>query len=144
MKPLEALNRLNEIATSFMITHAFSTACNLGVFEELSLEPKTAQDLARKLNIHPDGCLRLLVVLVQLGLVNRVNDGFQNSRLGDYLTSKAPVSLGQLANWGAPWPHMWEFLPDALRELSPRWQQALGTTAEETFAALYEDPVRLR
>ncbi len=39
---------------------------------------------------------------------------------------------------------MWEFLLDALREFSPRWQQALGTTAEETFAALYEDPVRLR
>ncbi|MGH9961864.1 MAG: methyltransferase, partial [Pyrinomonadaceae bacterium] len=46
--------------------------------------------------------------------------------------------------WGSPWPHMWEFLLDALRELSPRWQQALGTTAEETFAALYEDLVRLR
>jgi hypothetical protein len=36
------------------------------------------------------------------------------------------------------------YLPDALREYSPRWQQALNTTAEETFAALYEDPVRLR
>lgn len=45
---------------------------------------------------------------------------------------------------GGAFYRMCEYLPDALREYSPRWQQALGTTAEETFAALYEDPVRLR
>jgi hypothetical protein len=45
---------------------------------------------------------------------------------------------------GGAFYRMCEYLPDALREYSPRWQQALGTTAAETFAALYEDPVRLR
>jgi acetylserotonin N-methyltransferase len=39
---------------------------------------------------------------------------------------------------------MWEFLPDAVRELSPRWQQALGAVPEEVFGALYADPARLR
>jgi len=46
--------------------------------------------------------------------------------------------------WGNPFYRMWEYLPDALREYSSRWQQALGTSAGETFGALYEDPVRLR
>ena len=46
--------------------------------------------------------------------------------------------------WGNPFYHMWEFLPDALREYGPRWQQALGAKPEEVFAALYEDPARLR
>ena len=144
MKPVEALNRLNEIATSFMVAHTFSTACNLGVFEELSREPTMAEDLARKLNIHSDGCRRLLVALNQLGLVDGANGRYRNSDLGDFLTSKAPVPLEPLSMWGSPFSHMWEFLPDALRELSPRWQQALGTTAAETFVALYEDPARLR
>jgi acetylserotonin N-methyltransferase len=46
--------------------------------------------------------------------------------------------------WSDPFYHMWEFLPDALREYSPRWQQAVGATAEEVFGALYEDPKRLK
>jgi hypothetical protein len=144
MKPLEALNQLNEIAASFMVTQTFSAACNLGLFEELSRRPSTAEDLAGKLNVHPDGCRRLLVALKQLGLVECANDRYRNSELGEFLTSKSPVSLEPLSMWGSPWPHMWEFLLDAIREFSPRWQQALGTTAEESFAALYEDPVRLR
>ena len=144
MKPLEALNRLNDIAASFMVTQAFSAASNLGVFEELSRGPSTAEDLARKLSVHPDGCRRLLAVLRQLGLVEPTSDRYRNSELGDFLTSQSAVPLEPLSMWGSPWPHMWEFLLDALKELSPRWQQALGTTAEETFAALYEDPVRLR
>ena len=132
MKPLEALNRLNDIAASFMVTQAFSAACNLGVFEELSRGPSTADDLA------------LLAVLRQLGLVEPTSDRYRNSELGDFLTSQSAVPLEPLSMWGSPWPHMWEFLLDALKEFSPRWQQALGTTAEETFTALYEDPVRLR
>src|SRR5437667_1933500 len=39
---------------------------------------------------------------------------------------------------------MFEFFPDALREYAPRWQQALGTSKEDVFGALYEDPARLR
>jgi hypothetical protein len=85
-----------------------------------------------------------LAALRQLGLVERVDDHFRNSELGNFLSSKSPIPLESLSVWGSPWPHMWEFLLDALKELSPRWQQALSTTAEETFAALYEDPIRLR
>ena len=144
MKPMQALNRLNDIATSFMVTQTFSSACNLGVFEELSQGPTTAESLAKKLNVHPDACRRLLVALKQLGLVDRESDRYRNSELGDFLTSQSAVKLEPLSMWGSPWPHMWEFLLDAIREFSPRWQQALGSTAEETFAALYEDPVRLR
>ena len=137
MKPLEALNRLNDIAASFMVTQAFSAASNLGIFEELRRGPSTAEDLARKLSVHPDGCRRLLAVLRQLGLVEPTSDRYRNSEPGDFLTSQSAVPLEPLSMWGSPWPHMWEFLLDALREFSPPWQQALGTPAEETFTALY-------
>jgi hypothetical protein len=39
---------------------------------------------------------------------------------------------------------MFEYLPDALRAYSPRWQQALGTTQKDVFGALDEDPNRLQ
>jgi hypothetical protein len=144
IEPMAALNRLLEIATAFSVSQTFFTACNLGVFEVLSNEPATAEDLAQRVGIHPLGCRRLLMALKELGLVERDQDLYRNSELGNFCTSKSTVLLEPLSMWGAPFYHMWEFLPDALRELSPRWQQALGTRAEEVFAALYEDPARLR
>ncbi|MGH2813371.1 MAG: hypothetical protein ACRDI1_11785 [Actinomycetota bacterium] len=38
------------------------------------------------------------------------------------------MNLATLSGYGEPFYHMFEYLPDALREYSPRWQQALGTT----------------
>jgi len=137
MKPLEALNRLNDIAASFMVTQAFSAACNLGVFEELSRGPSTAEDLARKLSVHPDGCRRLLAVLRQLGLVEPTSDRYRNSELGDFLTSQSAVPLEPLSMWGSPWPHKVGVLARCAQGVQPAWQQALGTTAEEAFTALY-------
>jgi hypothetical protein len=142
--PLAALNHVNALATSYFASQAFSTACKLGVFDELSRRSATADDLAAELGLHPDGCRRLLAALRQMRLVESEDGRYRNSPVGAYLTADSPVPLGALAMWGAPFYHMWEFLPDALRDLSPVWQQALGTSAEETFAALYENPERVR
>jgi len=141
---LDALNRLLEISLGFAVSQTFFTACQLELFESLSTGPVTTEQLAERLGIHPLGCRRLMVALHQLGLVERDGDRYQNSALGKYCTAQSPVPLEPLAMWGSPFYHMWEFLPDALREYSPRWQQALGTSAQEVFAALYEDPARLR
>jgi len=143
MKPLEALNRLQEIATSFWVSQTFFAACSLGLFDELGRGAATVEEVSKRINIHPNGCRRLLVALAHLGLVERENGTYRNSELGNFCTSKSPVPLEPVSMWGTFY-HMWEFLPDALKEFSPRWQQALGTTAEECFAAMYEDPVRLR
>src|SRR5262245_24990872 len=144
MKPVEALNRLLEIATNYCVSQAFFTACNLGLFEQLSNGATTAEDLSQKLNIHPYGCARLLAVLRHLGLVEREGELYRNTEVSSFCTSQSAISLEPLSMWGNPFYRMWEFLPDALREYAPRWQQALGTTAEEVFKALYEDPARLR
>ena len=42
MKPVDALNRLIEIATSYAVSQTFFTACNLGLFEQLSHGAMTA------------------------------------------------------------------------------------------------------
>lgn len=144
MQTLTALNRLNDMATSFVVSQAFTTACHLGLFDYLATTPATAEEIARHLTIHPDGCRRLLVMLTQLGLLHRDHEHFSNADLGSFLTSTSPVPLASLDMWGTLFYRMWEFLPEALREYSPRWHQAIGTTAQETFAAIYEDPVRLR
>ena len=91
----------------------------MGLFEQLGDGPATAEHLAQMLGIHPEGCRRLLNALVNLELVRREGDLYRNSDLGRYCTSGAPVPLEPLSMWGDPFYHMWEFLPDALREYGP-------------------------
>jgi hypothetical protein len=144
LKPLDALNRLVDLATGFCRAQTFFAACNLGVFEALGKQHSTSQALATKLSLHPDATRRLLFALTQLGLIEQNGNLFSNTGLGEYCTSESAVPMSALKVWGNPFYHMWEYLPDAMREYSPRWQQALGTSAEDVFEALYEDPARLR
>lgn len=142
--PLQALSRLFEIANGYCVSQAFFTACELGVFEELSRTPASPEDLAGRIKIHPVGCRRLLEVLRHLGLVELKDSLYRNSSLGQHCTSRAPVNLAAMLGMRDPFYHMFEFLPDALREYGPRWQQALGASSNEIFSALYADPARLR
>src|SRR6516165_3592068 len=144
LKPVQALNRLADLTTGFCAAQAFRAAWKFGLFEEMSERAATAEELAGRVNIHPIGCRRLLMALAKLGLVVRDGDLYHNSELGQYCSSQSAVNLGALSGRLEPFYHMFEYLPDALREYSPRWQQALGTSQEAVFEALYEDPVRLR
>jgi O-methyltransferase domain/Dimerisation domain len=141
---VRALNHLMDIVCGYITAQALITSCNLGVFEALSDGPLTAADLAQRIAIHPVGCRRLLGMLVKLELVTRDGERYANSEVGAFCTSKADVNLSAVAGFGNPFYHMYEFLPDALREYSPRWQQAVGATSADVFAAMYEDPARLR
>ena len=88
-KPIEALNRVVEIASSFCVSQVFFTACKLGLFEQLSHGASSAEDLSLKLNIHPHGCARLLAALRHLGLVERdPGELYHNTEVGSYCTSQ--------------------------------------------------------
>ncbi len=145
LNPIEALNRLRQFGLSFAISQPFFAACNMGIFDLLLDGPATAEDLGKKLHINPEGCRRLLVVLHRLGLLERNGDRYHNSELGMLLTAQSPYPMhGYAKIQTLQLPHMWEYLPDALRQYGPVWQQALGASSQEVFAALYEDPVQLR
>jgi acetylserotonin N-methyltransferase len=143
---VEALNRILDIATAFWKSQTFFTACRLGVFDALGEAPATPEELAQRLGVNPLACRRLLVPLRELGLLQQHADRFQNSDLGNFCTSTSPIPLEAASLWGVgtPFYHLWEFLPDAVRELSPRWQQVLGPVPDKAFSALYADPKRLR
>ncbi len=138
-----AATQLAGIAFSFVNSQALLSACELKVFDALADGPITAEELARRIQIKSIACRRLLTVLVNLGLVQRDQDEYRNTDLGQFCSSRSPVNLGSVSRVN-PFYHMFEYLSDALRDYSPRWQQALGTTPQDAFAALYADPVRLR
>jgi hypothetical protein len=139
----QALTRLAEIAFAFVQSQTLLSGHELGVFDALANDPITADDLAKQIHIKPIACRRLLMTLASLDLVECEQGRFRNTELGQFCSSRSAVSLGSVSKIN-PFYHMFEYLSDALREYSPRWQQALGTTPENAFASLYADPVRLR
>jgi DNA-binding Lrp family transcriptional regulator len=139
----QASVRLMEIAFGFVNSQAFLSAHELGVFDALAEGPLTVDALAARIGISPVACRRLVITLVVLGLVERDGDAVRNSAVGRLCSSASAVNLGTISKIN-PFYHMCEHLTGALREYSPRWQQALGTTPQDAWGALYEDPARLR
>jgi len=142
-KLAQAQLRLMDVAFAFVSSQAFVSAHDLGLFDALTLAPATVEDIAPRIGIRPVACRRLLMLLASLGLVERDGDGFRNSDLGELCSSRSPVKLGATSRIN-PFYAMTAHLTDALREYSPRWQQTLGVTAADAFAALYADPAALR
>lgn len=141
---VEALNRLNEIVTRYCESEMFFAACELGIFERLNGGAATPDELARDLKVHPEACWRLLVGLAHLGLLEQQGERFANTLLSTQATSQAAAPLEPLTIWGGMFAPAWRHLSGAVRECSPRWEQAFGATQQETFANLYRNPEALR
>jgi hypothetical protein len=103
----------------------------------------TADDLANQIHLKPIACRRLLMAIASLNLVKYERGKFQNTELGQFCTSRSKVNLGAVSQI-SPFDRLSEYLTDALREYSPRYQQALGVPPQDVFATLYADPVGLR
>ena len=139
----QALTKLGLIAFGFVNSQALLSAYELGVFDALADDPITADELANRIHLKPVACRRLLMVLVNLELVEHEQGRFRNTEVGQFCSSRSAIKLGAVAKVN-PFYHMLEYRSDALREYCPRWQQALGTSAQDAFRALYADPTRLR
>jgi len=139
----DALTRLSGIAWGFVNSQALASACEFGVFDALADGPLTLEQLAKRIALRPVACRRLLTVLARLDLVEQDGQTFRNTDLGQFCTATSPINLAKVSVVN-PFYHMFEHLTGALREYGPRWQQALGTTAQDAFAALYADPKGLR
>lgn len=141
---LEALNYFNGIVTRYCESQMFFAGCSLGIFEQLTDGPATAEELAEKLKVHPEACHRLLVGLAQMGLLNRFGESFVNSAMAEHATSRAAVPLEPMSLWGSLFYPAWGHVDDAVRENSPRWMQTFGASQQDTFANVYKDAAALR
>ena len=94
--PVHALNQLRQLGLGFAVSRSFFAACEMGIFDRLAGKPASAGSLAQQLEIHPEGCRRLLVVLHRLGLLTRNGDEFSNTELAGFLTSDSPFRMNGL------------------------------------------------
>jgi len=130
---------------AFQVSRTVFAGVELGVFDELARGPASAEVLAYRLRLHPRALERLLNALVGLGLLRKEGGRFANTPDAQaYLVSDSPDYLGaQVEHLAHLHWRLWEHLPDAIRENSPRVKQVFGP-GFDLFRAIYQDPRQLR
>lgn len=135
-----APTRLQRLGGAFRASRAMLTAVELGVFTELAEEPLDAEALARRLGVRMPAARDFFDALVALELLERHDGRYANTAETDlFLDRHKPSYVGAMAEMqGRRGYQMWASLTDALRSGAPQ------TDAKGDFAALYQDPVRVR
>ncbi len=139
--PTPVLDLLN----GFRASKAMFAAAKLGVFDALHGATHTAAELAATLELDPDAAARLLDACRALGLLTAHGGRYANTPAADaYLTTGSPNRMLGYANYSDTvlWK-LWEHLDDAIREGTPRWQQAYGWDGP-IFSSFYKTPAAMR
>ena len=119
---------LLDLLEAFRRSKTLFAAVSLGVFDTLGIADATVEQLAQKLSASTDALERLLDACVGLGLLNKSEDMYSNTKLAThYLLSSSPNRMTGYINYSnnVMWP-MWGKLEDAVREGTHRWQQCYG------------------
>ena len=140
-----APDQIMQIGLGFWSSKALLSAVEIGVFTELAGGPQEFSKLVGRLGLHARSARDYLDALVALGLLNRVNGTYSNTRETDlFLDRHKPSYIGgvlEMAN--ARLFGFWNHLTEALR-MGRQQNESKEDSAASPFTALYADPARLK
>ena len=88
-KPIESAEDLSAIAFSFMASKALFAGLHVDLFSELAEGPKSAEELARAVDVPLNRIVMLTTALASIGILTRVDDGkIHNSPAAQNFLSK--------------------------------------------------------
>jgi len=132
-----------QLGLAFWGSKALLSALELDLFSTLAHGPLPGETLAVKLGLQARGTTDWLDALVSLGMLERTAGAYSNTpATGLFLDRAKPSYIGgmlEMAN--ARLYPFWGSLTEALRTGRPQNEAKAG---EDFFAALYQDPGRLR
>ena len=117
-----------DLLQAFRASKAMFAAVSLGLFDALSVGPKSLEDLADELRLNRDALERLLDACVGLGLLGRTNQGYTNTTAAAaYLCKDSPQRMTGYIRYSNEflWK-LWGNLEGAVREGTNRWNQTFG------------------
>jgi len=122
--PERLLARLNLVPTPLFdamlapgITRALLTACELGLFDALSVQPLTLAALAERVECQPEGLRLLLNILLSAGYLHCRGGLYRNSRASRrWLTSSSSVNIVPYILHSPDLVAFWEYMPQVVRE----------------------------
>jgi len=134
LEEIESPQGILELASAFMRSRAFLTACELDLFTAVGNGERTSADVARDLGADPRATDRLMNVLCVLGVLRKRAGHFRNTpSVARFLVQTSPESMGGLMHW----VHLW----DSWSTLTPAVRQGGSVTARPVDA---HDDVWLR
>ena len=132
-----AMGTLFELMGGFMTGHVLRTGLELGIFEALETEPRSAEAIASELELEPEHTYRLLRALAQTDFVSEEPDrSFSLSPIGQYLEDDHPDSIGDgIRFWFHPkLEAAWAHLPAMITEGPPDgFEREFGTSLWKYF-----------
>jgi hypothetical protein len=136
-------DRILQLGLAFWGSKTLLSAVELGLFSELANGALTADELGERLGLHPRARRDFLDALVALGMLTREGERYANTVETDLFLDRGKASYlgGMLEMANARLYPFWGWLTEALRTGQP---QNEARTGGNFFAALYEDPERLR
>ena len=131
-----------QLGWGFLGSKTLLSAVELGVFTELARGPRTWEELAARLGLHPRSARDFLDTLVALHMLEREGEYYTNTPETDYFLDRAKPSYigGSFEMGNARLYPFWGALTEALRTGEPQNEAKHG---ESFFEALYRDPERL-
>src|ERR1700686_3851176 len=117
-----------ELLEAFRRSKAMFAAVSLGVFDALEHRPQEATALAEELHVKADPLERLLDACVGLKLLRRRGAAYENEPVATtYLRRASERTLtGYILYSNDVLFRLWTHVGCAIREGTPRWQQAFG------------------
>ncbi|MCE7869049.1 methyltransferase domain-containing protein [bacterium CPR1] len=131
--------RLRELASMHFQSRCLHEACERGLFSELERSPGSAEELARRLHLHPQACRMLLDALTALALLQEREGLYSNAPIASrYLIEGTATDQGEMIAMYRRSMERWEKLAEALHcghtpappsEPDPRFIHAMHCTA---------------
>jgi hypothetical protein len=136
-------DRIMQVGLGFWGAKTLLSAIEIGLFTELAKGALAAEEIGRRLELHPRSRRDFLDALVALGFLKRDGQEYSNTPDSDFFLDRAKPSyaggLLEMANerlypfWGA--------LTEGLKSGCPQNESKDG---KNIFEALYDDPHRLK
>jgi acetylserotonin N-methyltransferase len=120
-----------ELIEAFRRSKAMFTAVSFALFDRLENSSADVETLAAELHAQPEPFERLLDTCVSLGLLRKLRSGrYTNEPVSSaYLCRSSEQTLaGYVLYSNDVLFRLWTHLEDAIREGTPRWHQAFGTS----------------
>src|SRR5207248_6034107 len=117
-----------DLIEAFRRSKTMFAAMALGVFDTLTMGPRSASALAQELGLDAEALVQLLDACVGLRLLAKEGDRYANTPVATtYLSRSSPRRLTGYIHYSNRflWK-LWGDLEDAIREGTNRWKQTFG------------------
>lgn len=135
-------DKIMQLGMGFWGSKALLTAVELGVFSLLAGAPTTAEDLRKKLGLHPRSARDFFDALVSLGMLERTGDTYSNTPETDlFLDRKKPSYVGGMMEMSSVRLYQsWGRFTDSLKTGKSQNESGSG----DPFDVLYNSPEALK